>query len=498
MKFYYLAFFVVLFFFTSSVSGSIDVSIPDHYIVRFDANHPERVQVEATLQLSDSLLYMSPNGPMPERWPQYIQHFKVSTKNGEAIELNLPDSTQWILSNTQAGQIVHLSYELLVEHEKERWPGGIDGVAFVRDWGVMVSGRSLFVMNGEEKKDIKVTIDVPDNWRISVPWKVSGDALDTYCVSNQEKLQESFLFAGTHKEINISREGFNLIFVLGGDAIKANAAQYIEMAGKVLDYYIELMGGTPKPRPGNELSQVMVMIHESEQVDGEVIGNHISMLINPHAGMQEQLMGWFMFAHEFFHLWNGKTLRFDGTQSDWFKEGITNYYTIKGLNQVGFMNEEATKMMLNHLFYQRYINDSGYGTLSPSEAASGFDKDNHWGIVYGAGLFAGLCMDMEIRKNSQNSKSLDDVMRYFYQEYGGADQTISNQNILEQVNKFGRTDFSGFLKRHIQGAEPVPLDSYMEHAGIQVDTSEKQLVLTHMEEKTALQQKIWEGFLGKY
>ena len=89
-------------------------------------------------------------------------------------------------------------------------------------------------------------------------------------------------------------------------------------------------------------------------------------------------------------------------------------------------------------------------------------------------------------------------MRYFYREFGGTEQTISNQNILEQVNKFGQTDFSDFLKRHILGAEPVPLADYMKYAGVKVDTSSEQLVLIHETEKSSLQQGIWEGFLGKY
>jgi len=152
---------------------------------------------------------------------------------------------------------------------------------------------------------------------------------------------------------------------------------------------------------------------------------------------------------------------------------------------------------MNNLFYQRYIQDPGYGSLSPSRAASGFDKDNHWGLVYGGGLFAGIAMDLEIRHRTGNVSSLDDMMREFYTEYGGSEQTIDQADILDKVNKIGNTDFYAFMNSHIQGTDAINLVPYLKYAGIQVDTSANQLVMTHLQDKTALQSDIWAGFLGK-
>jgi predicted metalloprotease with PDZ domain len=153
--------------------------------------------------------------------------------------------------------------------------------------------------------------------------------------------------------------------------------------------------------------------------------------------------------------------------------------------------------MMNNLFYQKYIQDPGYGSLSPSRAASGFDKDNHWGLVYGGGLFAGIAMDLETRHRTGNEYSLDDVMREFYAEYGGSGQTIYQTDILEEVNKIGKTDFSAFMKSYILGTDVIGLAPYLKYAGIQADTSANELLLTHLQDKTALQSGIWAGFLGE-
>ena len=489
---------LIVFFLTLATGWSqpVETESSDRYYLRFDSTDTGRIHVTAQLYLEDSLLYMSPYGPMPERWPQYIHNLSVKSVDGKALPVGKTGETTWVVSGTGRGEEVALSYEMVLEHEQIAWPGGIDGVAYVRDWGVMASGRSLFVMNGKDKKDIQVRVETPGAWDVSASWPTADGAEKTYRAGNLLTLQESFVVVGTHEEANITRDGFTLKFVLGGDQVKGEKSRYTQVAMGVMDYYIRLMGGIPKPAPGMELTQSLVIIGQSGNVDGEVIGNHISMFMNPEGSPMDQMIGWFMFAHEFFHLWNGKTLRFANTTTDWFKEGISNYYTIKALKQTGFINEDIVLAMLNNLFYQRYIQDPGYGTLSPSRAASGFDKDNHWGLVYGGGLFAGIAMDMEIRQRTDNSSSLDDLMRDFYKQYGATDQLIRQDDIVTKANQLGLTDFTGLLREHIQGPAPISLAPYLKFAGVLADTTQGQLQLTHIPEKTGLQEAIWNGFLG--
>lgn len=469
----------------------------DSYIVSFNEQNPGIVSVSASITLEDTLLKMSRFGPMPDRWSDYVHDLKARNLNGEVLKVEKNDSIDWLIQGIRPSESIEISYELHVKHEDVAWPGGIDGVAFVRPWGVLLSGRSLFIMNGTDKENIEVQFKFPETWKVSVPWKSVEEESYKYVISNYTQLQESLLFAGTHEEVVIPKGNFSLKFVLGGDTILEKKQEYFDNATNVLDYYIELMGGNPIPGPNNELSTAMVILNQSEQVDGEVIGNHLSMFINPDGDMQSQVIGWFLFAHEFFHLWNGKTMRYNDTSSDWFKEGVSNYYTLKALNQTGIVNEEITKMVLNNLFYQRYVNDSGYGKLAPADAASGFDKDNHWGLIYGGGLFAGICIDMEIRKNTENGSSMDDVMRKLYMDFGGKDNLIDPNTLLANFNALGKTDFTPFLNAYIRGSNSAPLHDYLSYAGIRVNYEGGQLTLQHNSEKTKLQKQFWKGFLGE-
>ncbi len=496
MKFYdYATLLVTIFILLPLAHGKTGPS-GDIYNVYFDQKQPERIHVEAKIILHDSLLYMSRFGPMPERWPQFVRNLTVKDGMGRPLALTESEGGGWKISGAVSGQPVQIEYQVALEHESLDWPGGIDGVAYIRDWGIMASGRSLFVMNGHDRTDISIRFSYPPGWKVSVPWEASTGSDDSYLAKNLMDLQESFIFAGTHREVLMERDGFFLKFILGGEAVLKEQDRYQQVAEGVMDYYINQMGGVPKFAPGFNAPQSMVIISESDAVDGEVIGNHLSMFMNPDGDNMQQMMGWFMFAHEFFHLWNGKTLRFENTQTEWFKEGISNYYTMKALYQIGFADEQTVLMMLDGLFYQRYIKDPGYGSVAPAQAASGFSKDNHWGIIYGGGLFTGIAMDMVIRKQTDNARSLDDLMRHFYREFGGTEKRITSEDILQNANRIGNTEFAHLLDSSIEGTDPVPLAKYLVYAGMETETDSGHLVLRHKESKTQLQRDIWKGFLG--
>lgn len=485
---------LLLILVAACTQNSSEVIESDFYEITFNKSDPALVKVKSNLSVQDSLLYMSFNGSMAEHWKDYVRNLEIKDDNGKSDEFS-PDSSGWIIRGEHKS--INVTYDIAVEHEKIRWSGGIDGVAFVRDWGVMCSGRSLFIMNGEEKNNIKVKFNLPDGWKVSSPWLSYGEEKNLRIVENLHELQESLIFAGTHEEFEVTRGSFSVVFALGGEGVSGQKEKYLNLAEKSLDYYTKIMGGIPNISSDNNHSRIMVLINKGEEIDGEVIGKNISMFMNPEADPQNQIIGWFLYTHEFFHLWNGKSIQYEGTESDWFKEGITNYYALKAIDDAEIADEEIIKSVLNNLFYNRYINDSALGKRAPAYTASGFDKHDHWGLVYGGGLFAGICIDMTLRHESYNQFSLDTVMKNLYSKYSGSGELVNNEILLKEINSLSEQDFSTFFSNYVTGSEIVPLKEYLQFAGVEVDTSNKSLIIKHKTNKTELEKNIWEGFLGR-
>ena len=266
------------------------------------------------------------------------------------------------------------------------------------------------------------------------------------------------------------------------------------MASGVLEYYIDLMGGLPNPSPDNVLDKSVVIINTADTTDGEVIGNNISILVQRDGDAMSKMISKFIFAHEFFHLWNAKSFTPEDEETEWFKEGFSNYYTLKALRHVGFLDDAGFLGVLDSFFYQRYTADDGVGTLSMTQGA---EKHAHWGLIYGGGLFVGISQDMIIRSASGNTKSLDDLMKGLFQRYGGTHDRYTIDDLQFGLSELSGKDQSEFFKNYIMGTKPVPVAEFLQLGGLEAKVEDNHLLISKKVSTTPLEDAILQGFLGK-
>lgn len=476
-------------------SASADENIHDKltYTITIDAEDDRLATVSVEFTLADSVLYMDAGASqLPKRWAEFVYDLKAENASGEALQLDTLAGARWIV-HSPLHERIKLTYEVRLEHENYEWSGGIDGIAYANEWGVFYTGRALFILNGEDRKDIDLDFRLPDNWKITAPWELK-DNPNSFSVSSLTELTQSMFFAGTHQEFSIKREAFELVFALGGTEVIAQQAEFEKMAEGIFDYYIDLMGGTPNPDPANAFKKTVVIINSGATTDGEVVGNHISILIEPDGDKMSEMISRFIFAHEFFHLWNAKSFFPVDDSTEWFKEGFTNYYTIKALHHIGYLNDQSYLGILNDFFYQRYINDSGIGTLSMTDGEA---KHDHWGIIYGGGLFVSICQDIIIRKATDNQKSIDDLMRALYQKYGGTSESYDSDELRELMTELSGLDQSDFFENYIIGAKEIPIADYFNMLGLEAKTEDKKLIISVPEELTDMQQSFIDGLFGE-
>lgn len=502
MKFYLTLALLFVYSLLFSINTSYEASLNginkknnDHYTIQIDSNNLKKAGVEWIFTVKDSLLYMSDIGAnqFPDRWANFVHDLKAESRDGKLLKIEGLNGAQWKIY-AEKGAKVKLSYVIHLDHEDYAWSGGIDGAAYASDWGVFYTGRSLFIMNGTGIKDLKVTFKTPENWRISTPWEKTTKGSKSYIIDTQTSLSDSMFFAGEHEELIIKRDDFELVFALGGEEIIAQKEAFGLLATGVLDYYIELMGGVPNPAPDNKFKKSIVIINSSNSVtDGEVIGNSISILLEKEGGQMSQLIGRFIFTHEFFHLWNGKSFAPVGNDCEWLKEGFTNYYSLKSLFHVGYLNKQSFLNVLNDFFYQKYDQDEGVGNLSMT---NGDLKHDHWGLIYCGGLFAGISQDMIIRTQTQNEKSLDDVMRTLYRKYGGSNEGYTLAEIELMLSQTSGLDQSGFFESYIKGHERIPIGQYLNMADFDAIEENGKINISIKNKADLLTSETTDGFFG--
>jgi predicted metalloprotease with PDZ domain len=189
-------------------------------------------------------------------------------------------------------------------------------------------------------------------------------------------------------------------------------------------------------------------------------------------------------AHEFFHLWNVKRIRpemlgpFDYekevyTSLLWVMEGFTSYYdTLVPCRAKLFTPEKYFKKMADRI--QKYEEKPGRKRQSLSQ--SSFDTwiklyqpnenaTNAQMSYYEKGELVGMCLDLEIRQRTSNRKSLDDVMRRLYQEYGRGGRGFPEGEFQRTCEEILGSGLDRFFEDFVDGVADIPWARFLGHAG---------------------------------
>jgi predicted metalloprotease with PDZ domain len=131
-------------------------------------------------------------------------------------------------------------------------------------------------------------------------------------------------------------------------------------------------------------------------------------------------------THEYFHLYNVKSIRpialgpfsYDGENNTamlWFSEGATVYYEYIILNRAGFLNRKECLELFSSIITENE-NNPAHLTQSVAEASRKAWTQSFFGnkdevSYYDKGLVLTILLDLTIRHETKNKKSLNDVMR---------------------------------------------------------------------------------------
>ena len=483
---------------------------PTRYHITLTGAHPDRaaakVEVEASFTLEDTLLYTTHEGLDPKAYAPFIRNVQVRGAGGERFTvtpctlqqplrcnlLNGWERGQKWLVDARAGTPVTLSYEVALEHDRSEWPAGLDSAAFRTGNGVFFTGRALFLMNGrirspfvtanlawmegvlvpreDSREAIEVSFSLPDGWRASTPWVPTEQG---FVADDLIALSESMLMLGTQDTRQTEQSGTALTLALGGETVLSAGERLQKAFREAHSYYTGVFGGPPKTSRENPLKRAIVVVNSGDVIDGEVIGNNLSVTFaedqpifsvsrretQPDSPVVLPLQVVF---HEFFHLWNGITFA-SATEAEWFKEGVTDFYALRAARQLGYL-DRATFITLLGDQYRRHLAARAASELSLTEA--GKDEFAQHELLYPGGLLVGLSLDLIIRTETANDKSLDDLMRRVYAEYGASGKALSTEAVQGFAEALTNTDLTDFFARYVTGSEAIPLTDYLKLAGL--------------------------------
>jgi len=296
----------------------------------------------------------------------------------------------------------------------------------------------------------------------------------TLMADNFDALADAPIEIGSVENIGIDKMTPPISVVLHGQIQRRK--EFEKELETICKYELALMGGAPFER-------YTFIFHIGDNVGGGGMEHANGTAIS--ARTEEAALT--IAAHEFFHLWNVKRIRPASlepvdytkeqyTKSLWFAEGVTSTYEKYTLLRTGIWPKPRFYADLGHEIAQLEASPANaWQSAEQSSLDTWFEKypiynqPDHSVSYYTKGAVIGVLLDLWIREQTDNARSLDDMMRSLNEQFGKTGKPYRDREDLEAVcSQTAAKSCKNFFDDFVSGTKPFPHDEYFGFAGLKI------------------------------
>ena len=180
-------------------------------------------------------------------------------------------------------------------------------------------------------------------------------------------------------------------------------------------------------------------------------------------------------AHEFFHIVTPLNIHSEEIQyfnyNDpkmskhlWLYEGVTEYFAsnmqVKGnlITKDQYLNVLRGKIINS---FSRYKNDLSFTEFSKAV----LDNPTEFGNVYQKGALIGMCLDIKLRKLSEGSYGMQNLVRDLAEKFG-KNRPFKDDELFNHITKITYPEIGEFLNKYVDQNNPLPLNEVFDLVGI--------------------------------
>jgi predicted metalloprotease with PDZ domain len=458
--------------------------VPDiSYTVSMPKPYTHLLEVELRLSASSlpaqSELKMpvwTPGSYLVREYARHVQDFSVKGANGRDLAWRKINKNTWQVDTAGSREIV-ATYRVYSNELTVRTNELNDEHAF---WN---NAALLMFPKGHVNAPSTVRINPFGTWRIATGLP-AGTAANTFRAPNFDILYDSPFEVSNFKQIDFTVHGKPHRVVFSGDGnydLQRIAADF----PKIIDEGYKIFGELPYDnytfivnlRGGGGLEHL-----NSTALQFNRFG------FKPEARYQDFLS---LVAHEYFHLWNVKRIRPDAlgpfdyenenyTRLLWVAEGGTAYYESVLLRRAGlitaekFLSDKATaiqQLQARPGRFETSLEEASFDAwikyYRPDENAI-----NNQISYYDKGDVVNMMLDTTIRSSSGGKKSLDDVMRYLYDEFYKKGRNYTPADHQKAAEIMAGRSLDDFFSKYVRGTADIDYNQALSGLGLRVIASE--------------------------
>lgn len=464
-----------------------------HYCFSFSNPDSKYIDIEFKTSVTDNITVVCLPAWRPGRYElgnfaKNIQQWKAFDEHGLPLKFSKKDKNTWHVQTKGVK-------ELIIKYNY--YAAQLDaGACWLDSEQLYVNTvHCCLYINHLVNDPCQLEVKVPDSWKIATSLNKKS-AYHFEAEDFHELVDSPFIASPSLKYFNYSFRGIEFHINIQGD--------YVPDAEKLLDDFknftrvqMDMMGELPKTAKGKLISDYYFLIqalpfefyHGVEHLKSTVLALGPAKELTK-KNLYNELIG--VASHELFHVWNIKSIRpkemlpYDYAKENYattgyIYEGITTYYGDLFLCRSGFF---TFKEYLHEISvrYQKHVRNSG--RFNYSVAQSSFDTwlDGYTpGVpgrktsIYDEGSLIALMLDFTIRKNTGNKKSLDDVMKHMFSEFGKRGKGYTESDFKCICETIGDCSFDDFFNTYINAANGYEnrLNELLWYAGLKVSDVSK-------------------------
>ena len=428
-------------------------------------------QMPAATQLK--MPVWTPGSYLIREYARHVQDFAVKDASGRALTWEKINKNTWQVDTKGAKEIV-VTYRVYSNELTVRTNELNDEHAF---WN---NAALLMFPAGQLAAPSTVRVVPNGQWRVATGLPAVAGQPNTFRAANFDILYDAPFEVSDFKELSFDVRGKRHRYVVTGEG----------------NYDLRKMA-----------DDTTKIIEESYKIFGDLPYDDYTFIVNLRGGgglehLNSTALQWNRFgfkpqsryngflalvAHEFFHLWNVKRIRPDAlgpfdyenenyTKLLWVAEGATAYYENVLLRRAGLVSE-ADVLNSRASGIEQLQNRPGRFETSLEEAS--FDawikyyrQDenaiNNQISYYDKGETVSMMLDVVIRTSSNGAKSLDDVMRHLYNEFGKKNRNFTPADFQKASELAAGRSLEDFFSKYVRGEAEIDYNGILNGIGIQV------------------------------
>lgn len=364
-------------------------SSPAHYTL--SPAGPNRFSVEMTVAGDTDQLDIVSRSDASNvvQTDDFIMNVRQVLDGGAEQPLDYKGVGTWVLSGNTNDDDLIVRYEIDANHDRYAWRNGKEEIAYNFDGSSFFTGWTVLLADYARQSCASVvTFDVPDDWVVAAPWLQLED--NKYQIKNIQHLQKNGFALGPSMQTFQVTAGQSSLVIVYEQAVEEIARRAVADADALFTYYQDVYGG---PAGGS----YHVFMVSDEGTDGGAFEASFAQRFSVPSNKADEKVWQHGFAHEIGHLWNGIAMKpAVSRNSEWFKEGVTDYMTIKAQYATGAIDVSRLEEKIATIIRRYYVALSSKGPRSLVTA--GAQKQDNRMLIYGGGAVFALLLDGEMRK----------------------------------------------------------------------------------------------------